>query len=75
MIIIIKLKENKTVTYPIVISPDQDELLKDLNIKETSENTIIFQQLREYYNQLKSDQLREVGNMILKVRNIDTNVS
>jgi len=75
MMIIIKLKENKTVTYPIVISPDQDELLKDLNIKETSENTIIFQQLREYYNQLKSDQLREVGNMILKVRNIDTNVS
>ncbi|OUM68414.1 hypothetical protein PIROE2DRAFT_3859, partial [Piromyces sp. E2] len=66
-------KENKPVTYPIVISPDQDELIKDLNIKETSENTIIFQQLREYYNQIKSDQLREVGNMILKIRNIDTN--
>ncbi|ORX48428.1 hypothetical protein BCR36DRAFT_354771 [Piromyces finnis] len=66
-------KENKKVVYPIVISPDQDELLKELNVKETSENTIIFQQLREYYNQIKSGQLKDVGNMILKIRNIDTN--
>jgi len=65
-------KENKKVTYPIVITPDQDELLKDLNIKETSDNTIIFQKLREYYNQIKTEKLRAVGNLILKINGIDT---
>jgi len=65
-------KENKKVTYPIVITPDQDELLKDLNIKETSDNTIIFQKLREYYNQIKTEKLRAIGNLILKVNGIDT---
>jgi len=63
------------VTYPIVITPDQDELLKDLNIKETSDNTIIFQKLREYYNQIKTEKLRAVGNLILKINGIDTDVS
>lgn len=62
-------------TYPIVITPDQDELLKDLNIKETSDNTIIFQKLREYYNQIKTEKLRAVGNLILKINGIDTDVS
>ncbi|ORX75069.1 hypothetical protein BCR32DRAFT_98776 [Anaeromyces robustus] len=69
-----KLKSNnEKVVYPIVITPDQDDLLRKLNIKETSENTIIFQKLREYYNQIKTERLKEIGNWILKLNNIETN--
>jgi len=68
----LKNEENKIV-YPIVITPDQDDLIKNLNIKETSENTIIFQKLREYYNQIKTERLKEIGNLILRLNNIETN--
>jgi hypothetical protein len=66
-------KDNKKVIYPLVITPNQDELLKNLNIKETSENTILFQKLREYYNQIKTEKLKDINNLILKANSIEIN--
>ena len=68
------LQDNKKVIYPLVITPNQDELLKNLNIKETSENTILFQKLREYYNQIKTEKLKDINNLILKANSIEINV-
>jgi len=45
-----------------------------LNIKETSENTILFQKLREYYNQIKTEKLKDINNLILKANSIEINV-